>query len=107
MVGCWAHTRRKFDEALNALPPGKREEAATLTGLEYCNKLFTWERQLEKLSREERTDWRLKEGKPILDALFTWADFVSAAPKSVLGRVLSYLKDQQHSCGIWRMDGWS
>ena len=24
VVGCWAHARRQFDEALNALPPDKR-----------------------------------------------------------------------------------
>ena len=30
VVGCWAHARRKFDEALNALPPDKREGTAAL-----------------------------------------------------------------------------
>ena len=40
VVSCWAHARRKSDEALNALPPDKREGMAALTGLEYCNKLF-------------------------------------------------------------------
>ena len=43
MVGCWAHARRKFDEALNALPPDQRKGTAALTGLEYCNQLFAWE----------------------------------------------------------------
>ena len=49
VVGCWAHARRKFDEALNALPADKREDTAALTGLEYCNKLFAWEERFKNL----------------------------------------------------------
>ena len=56
VVGCWAHARRKFDEALNALPPDQRENAAALTGLEYCNKLLTCEERLElSNNRAERS----------------------------------------------------
>ena len=43
---------------------------------------------------EERTKQRPKEEKPILDALLVWADSVSAAPKSTLGKALHYLKEQ-------------
>ena len=85
---------RKFDEAFNALPPDQREGTAALTGLEYCNQLFAWEERFKELSPEERTKQRLKEEKPILDALLAWADSVSAAPKSALGKALHYLKEQ-------------
>ena len=95
VVGCWAHMRRKFDEALNALPPDKRENSAALTGLEYCNKLFMWEERFKNLSPKERTKQRLKEEKPILDALLAWANSISAAPKSALGKALHYLKQQR------------
>ncbi|MCI8623522.1 MAG: IS66 family transposase [Provencibacterium sp.] len=93
VVGRWAHARRKFDEALNALPPDKREGTAALAGLKYCNKLFAWEERFKNLSSEERTKQRLKEEKPILDALLAWADS-AAAPKSALGKALHYLKEQ-------------
>ena len=33
--GCWAHARRKFDEALNVLPLDQREGTAALAGLKY------------------------------------------------------------------------
>lgn len=40
LVGCWAHARRKFDEALKALPQDKRNKAvAAREGLEFCNRL--------------------------------------------------------------------
>ena len=94
VVGCWAHARRKFNEALNALPSDQRKGTAALIGLEYCNQLFAWEKQFKGLSPEERTKQRLKEEKPILDALLAWADSISAAPKSALGKALHCLKEQ-------------
>ena len=94
VVGCWAHARRKFDEALNALPPGKRDGSAAYIGLDYCNKLFAREEQFKGLSPENRTKHRLKEEKPILDALLAWANSVPAAPKSALGKALHYLQEQ-------------
>lgn len=94
VAGCWAHARRKFDEALNALPPDKREGTAALTGLEYCNQLFAWEEQFKGFPPEERRKQRLKEEKPILDVLLAWANSVSTAPKSALGKALHYLKEQ-------------
>ena len=96
VVGCWAHARRKFDEALNAIPPDKREGSAALTGLQYCNELFAWEKRFEALAPEERHTQRLEREKPVLDALSSWADSISGsvAPKSALGKALHYLREQ-------------
>ena len=46
------------------------------------------------LSQKERYDQRLKLAKPVLDALLAWANTRIAAPKSSLGKALSYLKEQ-------------
>ena len=96
VVGCWAHARRKFDEALNAVPPAKREGCAALTGLQYCSDLFAWEKEFAGLSPEERHQQRLEKEKPILDALLSWANSISGsvAPKSALGKALYYLREQ-------------
>ena len=96
VVGCWAHARRKFDEALSAIAPDKREDSATWTGLKYCNDLFAWEEQFADLSPEERKSQRLEKEKPILDALLSWANSISGsvAPKSALGKALYYLREQ-------------
>ena len=59
---------------LNALLTDKREGTAAFTGLEYCNKLFAWEDRFKELSPEVRTKQRLKEEKPISDALLAWAE---------------------------------
>ncbi|WP_425426574.1 IS66 family transposase, partial [Alicyclobacillus macrosporangiidus] len=55
LVGCWAHARRKFDEALTALPTAERKKpTAARIGLEYCNRLFKIERGLKDETPEER-----------------------------------------------------
>ena len=37
---------------------------------------------------------RLKQAKPVLDAMFAWANSRTAAPKSALGKAFHYLKEQ-------------
>ena len=40
VVGCWAHARRKFCEALEVLKEEQRKGSTAATGLDYCNKLY-------------------------------------------------------------------
>ena len=46
VVGCWAHARRKFDEAVKSLPKGKAKGSSASQGLAYCNLLFEIEQGL-------------------------------------------------------------
>ena len=94
VVGCWAHARRKFDEAVKSLPKGKAKGSSASQGLAYCNVLFEIEQSLEGTAPEERYKQRLKQAKPVLDALWSWASIRNAAPKSALGKALTYLKEQ-------------
>ena len=94
VVGCWAHARRKFDEAVKSLPKGKIKGSSASQGLTYCNLLFGIEQEISELSAEERHKQRLKQAKPVLDAMFAWANSRTAAPKSALGKAFHYLKEQ-------------
>ena len=94
VVGCWAHARRKFDEAMKSLPKGKAKNSSAAQGLAYCNLLFKIEDSLAELTAEERYEQRLKQEKPVLDAMLAWANTRAAAPKSALGKALAYLIDQ-------------
>ncbi len=68
-VGCWAHARRKFDEALKVLPADRRSaDVAARQGLEFCNELFRIERDLEDMTPDERYKARLERSLPVLDA---------------------------------------
>lgn len=94
MVGCWAHARRKFDEAVSSLPKAKQIGSSALIGQHYCSQLFTIEEKLAELNPEERYIKRLELEKPVLDALLAWAQTIKAAPKSALGKALYYLQEQ-------------
>ena len=94
VVGCWAHLRRKFDEAVKSLPKGKAKGSSASQGLTYCNLLFGIEQEIADKTAEERYEERLKQAKPVLDAMFAWANSRTAAPKSALGKALHYLKEQ-------------
>ena len=96
VVGCWAHARRKFDEALQTLLQEKRKDSLAAAGECYCSRLFQLEKSFAELTPEERHAKRLEQEKPVLDALLAWANAASgkAAPKSALGRALHYLLEQ-------------
>ena len=94
VVGCWAHARRKFDEAVKSLPKGKAKGSSASQGITYCNLLFGIEQEIAEKTAEERYGERLKQAKPVLDAMFAWANSRTAAPKSALGKALHYLKEQ-------------
>ncbi len=94
VVGCWAHARRKFDEAVKSLPKGKAKGSSASQGLAYCNLLFEIEQGLSEETADKRYEQRLEQAKPVLDAMFAWANTRTAAPKSALGKAFTYLKEQ-------------
>ena len=103
-MGCWAHARRKFDEALKAVPKGKRSPTAE-QGVAYCSQLFKLEEAFRDLKPEERKQKRLEQEKPVLDAMLAWANSRNAAPKSKLGMALNYLKNQWNDLTTYLEDG--
>ena len=105
VVGCWAHTRRKFDEVIKSLPKEKVKGSSAAQGLAYCQRLFQIEEELAELPPEERYEQRLKRAKPVLDALLAWANLRNAAPKSALGKALNYLKEQWSYLTNYLKDG--
>ena len=104
-VGCWAHARRKFYEALIAIPKEKREESAANKGMKFCNRLFALEREFENLTPEERRLARLEKSKPVSDEFFEWASDVVTQPKSALGSALTYVFKQRASLETFYLDG--
>lgn len=94
LVGCWAHARRKFDEAVKALPKSQQKTSSAGIGLMYCNKLFEIEDGIEELPPDKRYMQRQKRARPVLDAFLAWAKTRNAAPKSALGQALHYLLEQ-------------
>ena len=94
VVGCLAHARRKFADALKVFPPEQRRGSSAAEALQYFARIAVWEKKLERLTPEERHKKRQEKEKPILDALYVWADArKNVAPKSALGKALYYLRE--------------
>lgn len=108
LVGCWAHARRKFDEALKALPDPKRAAAvAAREGLEFCNQLFAIERELKDATPEERYNTRLARSRPVLDAFLAWLKRHKSQvlPKSAFGQAINYCLNQWDKLTAFLQDG--
>ncbi len=95
VVGCWAHVRRKFDEALKALTERDREGSNALRGKRYCDRLFELEREFADLVPDERYLNRLEQSKPVLDEFFSRAVRLDAAPKTGVGVAAHYALSQR------------
>jgi transposase len=108
LVSCWAHARRKFDEALKALPEDKRNKAvAAREGLEFCNRLFAIERELKKATPEERYQIRQVRSRPVLDAFLAWLkkQKTQVLPKSSFGQAVYYCLGQWDKLTAFLQDG--
>ncbi len=108
LVGCWAHARRKFDEALKALPLDKRKSpVAAKEGLAFCNKLFTIERDLKSVTFEERYRLRQEHSLPVLEAFWSWLKYQAprVLPKSAFGQAITYCLKQWDKLNAFLLDG--
>jgi transposase len=104
-VGCWAHARRRFDEAVKVISPDDREGSDAMKGKKYCDKLFEIERELVSLTEGERYKERINRLKPVMDEFFAWLPTVSARPKSRLGIAIGYALSQQKYLRNVLLDG--
>lgn len=93
-VGCWAHLRRKFVEAIPMKKPDGPPTSAE-TGRQYCDKLFAIEDSLKDLSPEERFCKRLELEKPVLEAFWCWLDSLNTLKGSALGKAVIYARNQK------------
>ena len=103
--GCWAHARRKFVEALPTNEALLTDSAAA-KGVEFCNKIFILERELEgqdergaqiktPLTANERQSQRQERLKPILDGFFTWLNELPVSGGTKLAKAVQYCNNEK------------
>jgi transposase len=105
VIGCWAHARRKFDEALKSLPEKDREGSNALLGKRHIDKLFMLEREFADMTPQERYKKRLEFSKPALEAFYAWLTSLSVLPKSGVGVARHYVLSQRKYLDRYLMDG--
>lgn len=100
-VGCWAHARRKFDEALrgqrakkNAKTTAKQSKARQ--AMAQIQDLYRIERSVKEASPEERHRARQEHARPVIEKLRVWLDasLGSVPPQSLTGKAMAYLDRQ-------------
>lgn len=107
IAGCWVHGRRRFDEALAAVPAeGKKESAAWLI-MKQIQAIYREEKKLKELSSSERLVQRQLVIRPLVDALFVYLkqhkDEVSN--KGKLADAFGYMLNQEKYLRVFLSDG--
>ena len=102
-IGCWAHSRRLFEEAL------KEDKARASYALEQIGLLYDVERHAdqEKLSYQERAGLRSRLSYPIMVAFEKWmlCEYPKVLPKGRIGKALRYTYGIYHKLTRYHLDG--
>lgn len=95
LIGCFAHARRKFDEAIKGRGKQGKTGKAQM-GLAFIQRLYRVEKPLNDADPEERARERRRHARPILEELHAWLqDSLPEVPPSTLtGKALAYLHNQ-------------
>lgn len=105
VVGCLAHLRRKFFDALKTLPKDKQADSNAAKGVAYCDKLFYFEKQMALLPHEERFKEREKLSKSLIDEFYEWIGHLHALPSTLLGKAEYYARSQRKYLERYLLDG--
>ena len=94
-VGCMAHARRRFSDAVKAQGKNKQRGKAH-RGLTLIQKLYRVEKQARKFTPEKRYEHRQRHAKLVLDEMRIWLDqsLPQVPPTSATGKALYYLHNE-------------
>ena len=103
-IGCWAHVRRKFNDALVANPNSIANEM-----MEKIGKLYGLEREFKTkgLSIDGIKQRRELQAVPILDGIQKWLEKYQplTVPQSKLGKAISYATNNWQTLTRYTEDG--
>ena len=104
-VGCMAHARREFVEALDLIPKDFREGSLEMEFVSLFDKLFANEESFSQMTPEDRKKNRLIFSQPLLDQLHDLAEKANVEPKRQIGKAVNYLLGQWQWLIVWMEDG--
>jgi transposase len=102
-VGCWAHSRRKFDEAVSSRPDEATRVLALIALLYH-----EVETPAREMSPEDRYDYRRKHAPVILDSIFEYLEALRriTIPSEPLRKAVEYSLNLKDSLQRYLEDGW-
>jgi transposase len=95
--GCWAHCRRRYDEAVKALPKSEQKLSLAYIALSQIQAIYHEESQLQELSAAQRRKVRIEKIKPLVEAYFSWVkkNIDKVMPKSKTHNGMTYSLNQE------------
>ena len=107
IAGCWSHARRRFDEAVKALPKANQKDSRAYLALTMIQAIYREEKQLKELPAQERQNRRQLSVKPLVEAYFVWVrENISKVPqKSKTWEGFSYSLNQEKYLKVFLDDG--
>lgn len=97
IAGCWAHCRRRYDEALKAMSKGSQKESLAYKALVMIQAIYDEDNKLKELPPEERLSRRQLTVKPLVEAYFTWCHEHESriSSKNKTGKGIEYSLNQE------------
>ena len=107
IAGCWSHARRRFDEAVKALPKAKQKDSRAYLALSMIQAIYREEKLLKDLPAGERKIRRQLSVKPLVEAYFVWVreNLPKVPQKSRTWEGFSYSLDQEKYLKVFLDDG--
>ena len=107
IAGCWSHARRRFDEAVGALPKQKQKDSRAYLALTMIQAIYREEKQLKDLPAEERKNRRQLSVKPLVEAYFAWVreNLPKVPQKSKTWEGFNYSLNQEKYLKVFLDDG--
>ena len=107
IAGCWSHARRRFDEAVKALPKAKQKDSRAYLALTMIQAIYREEKLLKDLPAEERKNRRQLSVKPLVEAYFTWVreNLPKVPQKSKTWEGFNYSLNQEKYLKVFLDDG--
>lgn len=111
-TACWAHARRRYSDALKALPKGKKDAAAKQTvayeALTRIAAIYHLDNELSELPPEERQRKRQHMIKPLVEAYFVWLKELKQENSLISGKTLegvNYSLNHEKALHLFLEDG--
>ena len=102
-LACWAHARRKFEEAL----PNDKIKAEI--AMKLIQELYHVERQAKEdnLDANQRKALRIQKALPVYNLIGKWIsqNLKKTLPKSTIGKAMQYTFDRWDELGNYMLDG--
>ena len=107
IAGCWSHARRRFDEAVKALPKAKQKDSRAYLALTMIQAIYREEKLLKDLPAQERMIRRQLSVRPLVEAYFVWVrETLPKVPqKSKTWEGFNYSLNQEKYLKVFLDDG--